>query len=226
MGVSLDNNSYSSTPRLQKHVLDTVIQLPLMTHLSLVPAYPESQRHNRCGTGRRRHRHQSKDEIEKNVKRYRPLPSCQYLIEVRVGDTTFEGIRAANGRLRYVAVWEFVNLSVRFLYYTCKSLYRTSTQIAGKHPATSTFPSQIFSKFKVRDGRNSYCMWSWALTALTNLSCITMVSTMLCPTFRSLFLELVLSICNRVTVISFLLRVPFRGTRSFTPRLAGINVTM
>ena len=146
-GASLDNNSYSSTPRLQKHVLDTVIQLPLMTHLSLMPAYPESQRHNRCGTGRRRHRHRSKDEIEKNVKRYRPLPSCQYLIEVRVGDTTFEGIRAANGRLRYVAVWEFENLSVRFLYYTCKYLYRTSTQIAGKHPATSTFPSQIFSKF-------------------------------------------------------------------------------
>jgi len=51
-----------------------------------------------------------------------------------------------------------VNLSVRFLYYTCKSLYRTSTQIAGKHPATSTFSSQIFFKFKVRDGRNPYCM--------------------------------------------------------------------
>ena len=58
-----------------------------------------------------------------------------------------------------------MNLSVRFLYYTCKSLYRTSTQIAGKHPATSTFPSQIFFKFKVRDRRNPYCMWSWALTA-------------------------------------------------------------
>ena len=65
------------------------MQLPLMGHLSLTAAYPESHRGNRCGTGRSRHYRWAEEKIKKNVKNYRPPPSCSYLLEVEVGDKTF-----------------------------------------------------------------------------------------------------------------------------------------
>ena len=94
--------SYSSTPRLQKHLLDTVIQLPLMTHLSLTVASPEYSRFGGCGTGRIKHLWTTRAEIRMNVTNYRPPPSCSYLPRVEVNGM-FEGIRdSMDGRLRYV----------------------------------------------------------------------------------------------------------------------------
>jgi len=77
-----------------------------MSHLSLKSANPEYERDNyRCGNGRMNHARFTKDQIMKNVTNYQPPPSCSYLLEVEVGDKTFEGVRnAANGRLRFVEV--------------------------------------------------------------------------------------------------------------------------
>ena len=94
---------HSSTPHLQKHLLDTVVQLPLMTHLSLTAADPEYSRGSGCGTGRIRHCWTTLEEIRMNVTNYRPPPSCSYLPEVEViGNEMFEGVRDAIGQLGYV----------------------------------------------------------------------------------------------------------------------------
>jgi len=97
-------NFYSSTPRLQKHLLDIVIQLPLMRHLSLVPATPEYERDcYRCGNGIMNHFRLTKDQIMRDVTIYQPPHSCSYLLEVEVSGNAFKSVRdAARGHRRHV----------------------------------------------------------------------------------------------------------------------------
>ena len=58
--------------------------------------------------------HRMKQEIKTNVKAYQPAPSCSYLVEVQVGDETFEGVRsAADGRLKYRVVSNLKNSRIR-----------------------------------------------------------------------------------------------------------------
>ena len=85
-----------------------------MGRLSLMGAYPESERHNRrCANNKMKHLDLAEAKIKMTVKNYRPPSSCSYLFAVEASDKMFEGARnAADGQLRYVEVMS--NLTKRF----------------------------------------------------------------------------------------------------------------